>query len=536
MIMRIKINKSILTKLLIVFMSISIVGCKSEPLEILFVGDEYENIMQYLNENSDRYSSFIEIVKAGQMEDMLSSYNSNIGGSGYTLFLPDNEAVDKFVEINNSYSSFSDILQDTEFSKELVKYHVVNRMILSDDFPNGALPYRTLSEDFLTVKFTNIDGQVSYLINDESGLVSANIELSNGVIHLIDQMLSPVIFTAYEWVLASRDDGYSIFAQMLEESELEDTLTYFEINEAGIKEYNEYTMFIESDELYRENGINSFDDLVEKISPDDENYSSMDNELNKYLRYHIVSEGLFLERFANGDKNILETYGEYPISVSYGLETKFNVGTEVFENVVSGNDTTEIDYLLIDVDKSNILTKTGPVHQFNRLLKPFLPERSSETFTFINDRVIGRLTDVPPGTYRIHKDDLTAFTLEGTDYLYYVKEGSRITGVRNEDYIAVGNNFSLTYTTPRVLAGTYKITLIVRGSPGAADIITYVDGLQVGSIHKIKKPQTKWLVGYKEPIIIGNVSFEGYESHEINFEALFSGVLYIDRVILNPVN
>ena len=52
--------------------------------------------------------------------------------------------------------------------------------INSNDFPFGALPAYTLSDDFLTVSFVIETDTSYYKINNQAPVIKPNIELSNG--------------------------------------------------------------------------------------------------------------------------------------------------------------------------------------------------------------------------------------------------------------------------------------------------------------------------------------------------------------------
>ncbi|KKK81569.1 hypothetical protein LCGC14_2812140, partial [marine sediment metagenome] len=170
-------------------------SCEKEKQEIRYTGNEYQNILQYIHSDPS-YSSFQRIVEVGRLTDVLSSYNSHPGGNGFTLFLPNNDAVDRFIDNNSRFSSLEELLQDTVFTRELARYHVLNVEVLSSNFANGALPDKTLSDDILTIIFIETEGgEIIYSVNNESGVSQINIEKSNGVIHIIDKMLSPVIYT-----------------------------------------------------------------------------------------------------------------------------------------------------------------------------------------------------------------------------------------------------------------------------------------------------------------------------------------------------
>ncbi len=515
-----------------------LVSCKDEE-KVLFTGDDYQNIMQYMLQEEDQYSSFISIVRAGKMEDMLSSYNSNIEGQDYTLFLPNNDAVNLFIENSTIYSSLEELLADSTYALELVKYHTLNTSVYTDEFPNGVMPTRTLSDDFLTIIFSNNDGEVNYRINNQSSLIIKDIELSNGIIHTIDQMLEPIIYTAYEWVKINSTNGYGIFSQLLDSTGLKDTLNYYELDDIGRKEYTEYTMFAETDELYLTNGISSFEDLATRISPSNQDYTSENNALNKYARYHILVNSYFLDEFESSstsqETQVYETYGDYPISIDLDLDLKVNVGTAVFDSNVSDYTTTNTNYLLFDNESSNKLTKTGALHELNQMLYPFLPSKQTVTLQFYNDKSISAASEYE-GAVRIIQEDLTAIELEGVDYITYSKESTDISGVSNSDYVYVYGNFKFTYHTPRLLAGKYKIVLVMYSGPTSADFIFYFNEKKTGSIFRLYSEIPSWLSGGRDRISLGEVNVSGYESQELKFSAISPGELKIDRIIFEPIN
>ena len=55
-----------------------------------------------------------------------------------------------------------------------------------------------------------------------------DIVLDNGTIHTIEKMLTPVVFTSYEWVSQAND--FTIFSELLTECGLADTLNAFDLD------------------------------------------------------------------------------------------------------------------------------------------------------------------------------------------------------------------------------------------------------------------------------------------------------------------
>lgn len=324
----------------------------------------------------------------------------------------------------------------------------------------------------------------------------------------------------------------------MEATDLEDTLNSYERDEIGRKVYSEYTLLAETDELYNANGFATFEELAAHISPDDKDYTSATNALNKYARYHILVNSYFLDEFEPSSSTqlsqVYETFSDLPISIDFGLDLKINVGTAIFDSIQNGLQTSYIDYILFDVDISNKLTKTGALHHLNQMLYPFLPERQLVTLQFYNDESVAAASQYE-GTVRLPEDELTAIELEGVDYISYSKESADVDGVSNRDYIYLYGNFKFTYHTPRLLAGKYKLVLVMHAGPTASDFIFHFNGAKTGGIFRLYRESSSWLSGGQERIVLGEVKVNGYESQEMKFSAMSPGQLKIDRVIFEPI-
>lgn len=523
-----KINRTYCKiKVLFVFFAllISTLSCNTGVEEdVLFTGDEYQNLMQYIDANVD-FASFNKIVNSGKMTDVLSAYNSN-GGTDYTLFLPTNEAVTKFITESDRYASLDALVQDAEYCAEIVRYHLVNGRIPSNEFPNGALADKTISNYYLTIFFREENDIVNYSVNDESEVLTTDITLNNGTIHTIDKMLTPVVFTSYEWV--EQSSNFTIFSELLNKCGLADTLNAFELDELGREIYNEYTLLAESDERYAANGILSFDDLVSAIDAStSEDFTSTANPVNKYARYHILERSVFLDEFATA---VYNTYGDLPVSVDLDDILKINSGTMVFDTIINSGDTVLINYLQVNEEESNIVTRSGAIHQLDHLLYPFLPGRKNITYQFYEEPVINALRDVE-GEHSISDEDLEYISLIGTRGLTYIKSPTDIEGCSNNDYVEVVGDLNYSFVTPKILAGRYTLKLVMdRGNSNYASIQTLVDDKKTGVVIDLTKDNRTF-----RTFTLGTVEFSEFSSHTVKLRTVIPGYILIDRIIFEPI-
>jgi hypothetical protein len=85
---------------------------------------------------------------------------------------------------------------------------------------------------------------------------------------------------------------------------------------------------------------------------------------------------------------VYNTYGDLPVSVDLVDILKINTGTKVFETIINGGDTIRVNYLQVNLEISNIVTRSGAIHQLDHLLYPFLPGRKTVTYQFYEEPVI----------------------------------------------------------------------------------------------------------------------------------------------------
>ncbi|XP_051766921.1 periostin [Ctenopharyngodon idella] len=124
-------------------------------------------------------------------DDELSTLNTAAGNSGllaqlgepghYTLFAPTNEAFDKL-----DSNTLERLMSDTTVLQALLKYHLLNSVQCSEAIMAGSI-YGTLEGSNIEI---GCDGE-SLTVNGIKMVLKKDIVTTNGVIHLIDQVLMP---------------------------------------------------------------------------------------------------------------------------------------------------------------------------------------------------------------------------------------------------------------------------------------------------------------------------------------------------------
>jgi uncharacterized surface protein with fasciclin (FAS1) repeats len=511
------------------FASLSILfSCERKPIEAGFEDMINLTIYDYIVQNKEQYSSFLSILEKGGLDKTLSAYNPN--GIDYTLFLPDNAAIDRFISQNNAFNSLNDLLNNTEYVQAFSRYHVVNMGIMTNDFPFGALPEYTLSGDLLTVGFIIEPDTSYYMINNQAAVIKPNIEVSNGYVHVVQSALTPLTFTTYDWL--TQNPGYTIFREALEATGLKDTL---DLNlKTDTRRIRPSTLLVEHDSIFAKKNIRSFQDLAGFISPNSSNYKSRANPLYNFMAYHILEGSLFLDDFEGVATNF-NTYSDIPLNVNgLGIDIAINKGREVFKiNVNAKGDTTLIDYVGILYDASNLITQTGSIHFINQVMRQFPPVRAIRNYEFWEETLFSQLRR-ESGSYQI-KDptQLSRITWTGAD-LFFIKTDDPDEMAWNKDYIFINGDFRITYVIPKIVQGKYRVFLGAHSnSQSNALVEVFIDGRKVGGLIDLTTGGSASNPYARKNV--GAVEFLQFQDHSVEIVSLIPGAFRWDYLRFEPI-
>lgn len=499
--------------------------CEPVPVEAGFEDMIDMTILDYVKDNEE-FSHFLQILEAGGIDKTLSAYNPD--KLDYTLFLPTNDAIDRYIQVNDNYSSLSELLADDEFVAIFSRYHAVNGGINADDFPFGALSERTLSGDILTVNFIVEPDTSYYKINNQAPVIDPNIETSNGYVHVISEALSPITLTSYGWL--EQAPGYSIFKSAVDEtglSEILDLNTKEEEN-AG----KEFTLLLEHDSIFQRRGINSFDDLALKISPGQNDYTSVTNPLYNFVSYHILTDMRFMVDFADVNTNY-STYSDIPLNINgLGLDIIINKGKQNFDTIINEGDTTIVNYIGFFYDESNVLTQSGAIHFIDQIMKQVQPSRQIQTFQFHEEALIRELS-AEPGDYLIEEDaELQRITWSGAD-LFYVKSSDQNHPAWSQDYLFLDGDFRISFVTNKIVQGNYEVMLRADAFNGDNALVEiFIDGKKFGGLVDLSTGGSASYPFYQ--FELGTINFLKYDSHTIEVRSFIPGKFSWDYIRFEP--
>lgn len=123
-----------------------------------------------------QFKTLVAAVEAAALVDTLK------GDGPFTVFAPTDEAFAKLPD-----GTVDDLLKPENKDKliAILTYHVVPGKIMSGDISGKSTEVKTVQGDMLSVDATN------GVKVDEAKVVKADIDASNGVIHVIDTVVMP---------------------------------------------------------------------------------------------------------------------------------------------------------------------------------------------------------------------------------------------------------------------------------------------------------------------------------------------------------
>ena len=320
---------------IIIYTTLLLLACTEEidkSNRYTFTG---ETVADYMLNRSEKYSHMITLMKRAGIFSLMQTYGQ------YTLFLPDNESVEKFVaEQDSIYHATKDtynpvwtgitspLFEDLSDSMATViaRMHLIeNRNYHTADMGEGALGKWNFNDRALVVSYKVVDERFYIMLNNNSAIIDADNQVENGIVHLIDEPIDPKFNTIASHI--SEYTYFSIFNQAIAatgfaEKVLQTADLSYDYRKVDLiygynvpkHRYIKFTAFVEPDEVFHANGIYTLNDLkmfAEKWYGTEEkgNYKNPKNALYKFVAYHFVEGEIPYNRVVLSRSGVID--GEY---------------------------------------------------------------------------------------------------------------------------------------------------------------------------------------------------------------------------------
>ena len=482
------------------------------PERITFYDEDAVLILEFMKDEPEKYSSFLAICEAGGITSALRSFNPH--GNRFTLFLPDNNAINDFIDRHAEYNSLSDLLDDKDFVRNFSRYHLVNSAYRTNEFPLGALKDTTATGDFITVSFVvNPETNESEIyLNNEARIIDGDMEAVNGMVHVINRALTPITFSSFDWL--KNNPEFSIITEAFEKTGLADTLGIFRMSRTGMVIRNYYTLLAEPDSIFKKRGINSFDDLKNRFGTPELPLNDPNNLLYQFAAYHILEGNFFLDDFTTG---VYNTYANFPMSIGVTVGIHINRGFRVIDTLITSNDTTLLNYIPVSLTHSNNPSRNGPVHVVTEIVELHNPRTGTITHRFRDEPMIMEARRVETTHLFDDPSSMMKLNWSGVKYLTY----EFYPGVEEGGYLLLNGPFIISYEMPKIPPGTYNLNIRAHSKiPQRASIQVYLDDVRVGSTMQLTTRRLDWTWASFQ---VGAVEFTDYDVRTIRIEAIVPG-------------
>ena len=338
-------------------------SCNEEPDGSNLFASDQKTIAELLRDRSE-LSAFYRILQKGKFDKFMGTYGE------YTCFAPVNDGVNAYLDslynddsyllsksklkhngITESASwnsldvmSKVDLMSDS-LCDDIARYHLSGEAHMQVDLDGQGTTWstmkigRSIHVSTFGLNAYNPDFVGLTSLNDISAIIDGDIEAINGVLHVCSNVIPRSDRTTDDQLRVEGEKDLSIFYAALEATGYTDTLlienkrnadgtakTYDMGNNHNDRDGNplyypkeclvKWTVFAETDDVFKAAGINNFDDLKAKcaewygncgawydyineknikISTGDD-YTNPFNVVNMFVAYHILRAGMPVDR------------------------------------------------------------------------------------------------------------------------------------------------------------------------------------------------------------------------------------------------
>lgn len=513
-------------------------ACKDAYEDNTYTAYEERPIALWLKSDPDgQYALWVEILEKADL------YNTLNLDRAYTHFAPVNAGVERYLQKIGLSSVAQMSKEDANY---LVKYHLIpGARIDMGQFQSGAINDMNATDDNLYIEFRD-GGLEAVYVNGESRINAFDIKATNGIIHGLDDVLVPLTATIYNRL---EDPKFSVFREAVVATGLDEILDriYTEaVDQWGepIQQRFKYTTFAVSNSTFAQEGIQSLQDLIQKLAVSGSDYKDPANGLYKYVAYHILPQ-----QRSYGD------LGKFPEGVhTMNFETMaanelMKVSEGPSELVINATPDMESYIQFVEF---NIVAKNGVVHEVDNWMPLFLPERVQVIWEFTD------YPDVAANVTNFQKSDLGAqynktFTAneltnirwqsvpEGrTDALIYrnnrSNDGLWYTGTRNWDHfrVTLGESGWMEFQLPTMVRGKYRVTLgwVSPASSTNSGICSFI--LDNQELYP-RLVMSNTAEGVRTQVL-GEVDFPETIAHTLRILSLDGRLLILDYMRFDPID
>ncbi|MBQ9285611.1 MAG: fasciclin domain-containing protein [Bacteroidaceae bacterium] len=483
-----------------------IVSCNSDDIQdeamYTFTGETVASFCQHTPE----LSNFYQMLEQTGNTSLLSIYGH------FTCFPPTNEAIERWLV--NRGQTWNDLT--TEDMQKVVYSSTISnntQEFLTTDFLGNATSLLSMQDRTIQISFVINDlGQREIVVNSVATIVSADNEVHNGVVHVVDCVIEPSEETFLQRL--SQQPALKVFTRAFEASGFNEQMSdIYDPNYIGPAGYDGedpsqshfehcklgWTVFAETDEVLREAGldIEGVDTLtaVEQFASqwygtkDLGDYTSEHNPLHLFIAYHILNRqmntgSMVYTGFACAPTYRSKAYEYYETMLQYRL-MEIKAGPEI-------NRRRNGQSVHLDETACNIEVMNGYIHTLRDLL---IYDEDVMRTDVLHKRIRFDFYSVPPQLTNNHirwnwdyLSSARAFPQDFCGDYFKYNTGSALTlwasdgwtNYQSDEMLIAGPMYDFTLKMLPVPPGNYEIRLGYRAENWRGIAQLFIDGQIAG--------------------------------------------------------
>jgi len=455
-------------------------ACKQDHL--VLETSNVVNLYTYLDQNPTQFSLFKQIVDKAGYAGFFNAYGT------YTFFVPNNDGVNAYLKATGKASV--DAI-DAATAKNLIGISVISDTISTQNFSDGKLRTPTSIGQYLITGSKIVGGVTNTVINKQANLVKSNIRVGNGIVHVIDNVLTPAPLTLAQTI--EQNPKYKIFSDALKATGFYDTLNIAAVTNPNVnRKY--LTVIAESDSVLNAAGFTSLDQLKTRYSTKGDPKNHADS-LWLFMAYHIWPELSYVSDIASSLSH--PTLAPLEITTSQLVQPNVLLNNDTFNGVLEPGQ-------VINRSASDVSANNGVMHSVNGNYNIKVRFPAPVYFDVAAQPEIMKA----PGVYKGGKNPGPPFVLGSLSQVYMEGQGGAGNGVlynsetpstaaANNDYYfngdwltpnsrfrVAGNGLHvIEFTTPVIVKGTYKIWFDYKAfASNGRVVLTYFDGVALPNL------------------------------------------------------
>ena len=321
-------------------LSVALLGMLGSCSDSVDQGDIYtftgQSVMDFIKADTAQYSMFYKVLTKAKASSNSDSYlDALLSARGhYTVFLPTNKAMATYLDSIYGHKPYNIDTMSEATADVIAQNSIIDNgdenAYMTSDMTVGALVEGTLNDRHILVSFDTLEGgRFTVVLNGTSHIINSDNEVTNGYVHVIDQVISPSVSNLPS--LMATADNLHIFSRLLSETGWADSMQLYrdevyenlpdaDVRQLGDKPYYNsgrtrpphryygYTAFVETDSVYEADWgipapimdgdvITNWDEIYAKFKQKCEeaypnatssDLKSKDNAINQFISYHLV--------------------------------------------------------------------------------------------------------------------------------------------------------------------------------------------------------------------------------------------------------